>query len=215
MAYTPEQSRINLKRLEKSTFSSLNDNPVGTYYLADNPKYYEPQRTNTFTFYVSDLNGILKDYNVKDLTTDGSEEKALELSVKASSVPHFSIGKISINRGNSQMHFAGKPEFRDGQITVQDYIGAHTKEILMAWQRRAYNVMTEKVGLASDYKHDAYLLEYTPEYQLVRTWILRGCWVQNIDEGEYNHDSTEAKTMNVTIVYDKAYIDFSDSEVLA
>lgn len=201
---------INLNGLQESTVSELSSSSIGTYYLAEAPQYYEPQRTNTFTFYASNLNGILSDW--PGVSVDDTEEHTLELSVKASSVPHFGINKLTINRGNSQMHFAGKAEFDDGQITVHDYIGAHTKEILLAWQRRAYNVQTEKVGLASDYKRDCYLLEYTPDYQLVRTWILRGCWVSKISEGNYDHDTAENKTLDVIIVYDKAYIDTSDAE---
>lgn len=199
---------INLiNKISASTAQTAADKSLGTYYLAENPQYYEPQRSNTFTFYVSSLNGILKDWMS---TTDTSEEKSLELAVKSSSVPHFNIDKITINRGNNQMHFAGKPTFSDGQLTVHDYIGANTKEILMAWQNLAYNVKTEKVGLAKDYKRDAYLLEYTPDYQLVRTWRLAGCWVSGITEGNYDHDSADARTMDVTIVYDKAWIETSD-----
>ena len=165
---------INLKnKLENSTLADKAEGHIGTYYLAENPQYYEPQRSNTFKFYVSSLNGLLEEWGV---TTDTTEDQALELSVKASSVPHFNIDPITINRGNNQMHFAGKPTFGNGQITIHDYIGAHTKEILMAWQRQAYNVETEKVGLAKDYKRTAYLLEYTPTFQLVRTWVLEGCW---------------------------------------
>lgn len=199
---------INLNTVQNSTAAEASTDRIGTYYLADTPTYYEPQRSNTFKFYASSLNGILG----SALTTDENEEKALELSVKASSVPHFAIDKLTINRGNSQMHFAGKATFDDGQITVHDYIGAHTKDILYAWQQKAYNVRTEKVGLAADYKRDCYLLEYTPDYQLVRTWILKGCWVSKISEENYDHDSTNNKTMDVTIVYDKAWIDDSDAE---
>lgn len=196
---------INLKnKLETSTLANKPEEYIGTYYLAQNPQYYEPQRSNTFKFYVSSLKGLLNGWNV---TTDTDEDQALELSVKASSVPHFDIDKVTINRGNSQMHFAGKPTFKDGQITIHDYIGAHTKEILLAWQRQAYNVETEKVGLAKDYKRTAYLLEYTPTFQLVRTWILDGCWVSSLSEGNYDHDSADARTMDATIVYDKAYLD--------
>ena len=197
--------KINLR--DKEVTSTLADKPeghIGTYYLANNPQYYEPQRSNTFKFYVSGLNGLLEGWGV---TTDTNEEQALELAVKASSVPQFQIGKVTITRGNNQMHFAGKPEFSDGSIKVHDYIGAHTKEILLAWQRQAYNVETEKVGLAKDYKRTAYLLEYTPSYQLVRTWVLEGCWVSNVSDGEFDHDSADARIMDVTIVYDKGYID--------
>lgn len=197
---------INLKnKLENSTLADKQDGiPVGTYYLADNPQYYEPQRSNTFKFYVSSLNGLLAEWGV---STDTSEDQAIELSVKSSSVPHFKIDPITINRGNNAMHFAGKPSFDNGSLKIHDYIGAHTKEILMAWQRQAYNVETEKVGLAKDYKRTAYLLEYTPTFQLVRTWVLEGCWLSTISEGEFDHDSAEARVIDATIVYDKAYID--------
>lgn len=197
---------INLKKLEDSTLTQASDKSMGTYYLAENPQFYEPQRSNTFTFYVSDLNGIIDDADF-GVTTDTNEEHALELAVKASSVPQFSITKISITRGNNQMHFAGKPSFNDGSLVVYDYIGAHTKEILLAWQQKAYNVSTEKVGLAKDYKKKAYLLEYTPTYQLVRTWVLEGCWVAEVGQGNYDHDSDEARQIDVKFYYDKAYID--------
>lgn len=195
---------INLRDSEVKSTLADSEARLGTYYLASNPQYYEPQRSNTFKFYVNGLNGLLDGWGV---STDTNEEQALELSVKASSVPMFDIGKITINRGNNQMHFAGKPEFKDGSIKVHDYIGAHTKEILMAWQRQAYNVETEKVGLAKDYKKQAYLLEYTPTYQLVRTWVLEGCWLSSISDGEFDHDSSEARVMDATIVYDKAYLE--------
>ncbi len=195
--------------IKPSTVTEATSSPMGTYYLADNPQFYEPQRSNSFTFYVSGLNGILPKMFLS--STDGNDEgKVLELSVKSSTVPHYTIEPITITRGNNQMKFAGKPTFGSGKITVNDYIGANTKEILMAWQRLAYNVETEKVGLAKDYKKTGYLLEYTPDYQLVRTWVLVGCWVSDLSEGDFNHDNTEAKTMDVTIQYDRAYIDTSD-----
>ena len=205
------QINIGKTGLLDSTIHTAADGYIGSYYLADAPQFYEPQRSNTFKFYASGLKGILTETGFL-ATTDASEEQALELSVKASSVPHFGIEPLTINRGNSQMKFAGKPTFDDGQITVHDYIGAHTKEILLAWQRKAYDARTEKVGLANDYKRDCYLLEYTPDFQLVRTWVLRGCWVSKITEQNYDQDSTDARTIDVTIVYDKAYIDYSDAE---
>lgn len=210
MAFTPDQKFINIQN--KNVASKL-DIPaaesIGTYYLADNPKYFEPQRSNTFQFYVS---GLSKKLNITNNNyAKENADDVLRLSVKTSSVPHFNIGKVSISRGNSNMNFAGKPEFSDGTIVLNDYIGAGTKEVLMGWQAKAYNVRTEKVGLASDYKTDAYLIEYTPEYSIVRKWVLRGCWISAISEGEYDSDSSEAKQLTATLVYDKAYID--DSEI--
>lgn len=173
-------------------------------YLADNPQYFEPQRNNTFKFVVSNLDDLdLASFGLTNFPLP-SRTEALELSVKASSVPHFEIDKLTINRGNNQMHFAGKPTFKDGQITIHDYIGAYTKDILLAWQRRAYNVKTGKVGLAADYKRTATLYELTPDYQIIRSWKLYGCWVSALSEGNYDHDSSENRTVDATIIFDYA-----------
>lgn len=190
-----------------STTESINAKMpnTGTYYLANNPEIYEIQRTNNFVFYTSGLSKMIKvDANT---TAEASADSILELSVSKSSVPHFKQSPIPVKRGNNTMKFAGVPEFESGSISVNDYIGSGVKDILMAWQARSYNVETEKVGLAKDYKVDAYLLEYTPDYQLVRTWKLVGCWISGISEGEYNHESNDKHSIDVTIEYDKAYME--------
>ena len=132
------------------------------------------------------------------------------ISVNKAFVPHFTISPIELKRGNNTMKFAGTPSFGEGQIALTDFIGAGTKDILYAWQQKAYNVQTEKVGLAEDYKKDAYLLEYTPDYQLVRTWKLKGCWISALSEDDYSHESADKHGINATIQYDKAFIDTSD-----
>ena len=181
---------------------------LGTYYLTDNPKHYEIQRSNNFVFYV---NGLSKSFSiVNNKYAEENADDIIKLSVNKASIPHFEQGVIKVKRGNNEMKFAGAPEFSAGEISLNDYIGAGTKDVLMAWQSKSYDVRTEKVGLASDYKRDAYLLEYTPDYQLVRTWKLMGCWISSLSEDAYSHDSAEKHQINATIQYDKAWIDISD-----
>lgn len=199
---------INLINVEQNSTIDTAGDKLGTYYLADNPKYYEVQRSNNFVFYVSGLSGA---FNIPQNTyaaTNG--EDIIKISVSKSFVPHFTQSVIQLKRGNNTMKFAGTPEFSNGQIQLNDFIGAGTKDILYAWQQKSYNVQTEKVGLVEDYKKDAYLLEYTPDYQLVRTWKLRGCWISSLTEDEYNHESAEKHNITATIEYDKAFIDISD-----
>ena len=173
-------------------------------YLADNPQYFEPQRSNTFKFVVGDLSDIdLASFGITNLPMPSARE-ALELSVKASSVPHFDIEPLTISRGNNQMKFAGKPTFKDGQITIHEYIGTYAKDILLAWQRHAYDARTGKIGLAADYKRTATFYELTPDYQIIRSWKMYGGWGSSMSEGNYDHDSSEARTVDATIVYDYA-----------
>lgn len=197
-------------KVQQSKLHDPNTEKLGTYYLTDNPQHYEIQRTNSFVFYVEGLNGELQ---IPDHTyAQANAEDILKISVNSSSVPHFSQNTIEVNRGNNTMKFAGKPTFGEGSIKLHDFIGAGTKEVLMAWQSKSYDVKTEKVGLARDYKKTAYLLEYTPEFQLVRSWKLHGCWVSGISESGYSYDNADKNMIDVTIQYDKAELDYNPED---
>ena len=199
---------IRLNGVDKnSTLHELSEKN-GTYYLADNPNLYEIQRSNNFEFVVTGIEDLVR-VGLNAGTIKNAQE-VLRLSVSSAEVPHFTQNAIPVKRGNSTMKFAGVPEFKAGSITVTDYMGADTKGIVMAWQNCAYDVMTEKVGLASDYKKDAYLIEYTPDHQKVRQWVLRGCWVSGIQEDAFNSESNNARKITVNIEYDKGYLDTSD-----
>ena len=196
-----------------STINSPSVTPQGAYVLADNPNLYEVQRTNNFEFVVTGIDNILK------AGANGTEANAyipnaqevIRISVVSAPIPHFTQGTIEIKRGNSTIKAAGVPTFSAGTVVVNDYIGADTKAVLMAWQNLSYNVMTEKVGLMSDYKKDAYLVEYTPDYQQVRKWRLYGCWISGLSESEYSNETNDKHQITATIEYDKAVIDMSET----
>lgn len=190
------------------------DNKYGTYHLGDNPTLYDPQRSNTFEFVVTGIDNLLR------AGYDGTEENAyitdaqetLRLSVDSASIPMFSQSTIEIKRGNSTIKFAGTPTFDSGSITVIDYMGADTKSALMAWQALSYNVKTDRVGNAADYKKDCYLLEYTPDFsRIVRQWLLKGCFVSGLSEDAFSmNGGGDKKTINATISYDRAIMSLPD-----
>ena len=203
---------IRLNGVDKPSTANVYQAGIGTYHLADDPTLYEPQRSNNFEF-VCDLNGIIRAgfQGTESNAVIPNAQEILRFSVSQSSVPHFSQSVISIKRGNTSMKFAGAIEFPEGTVAINDYIGADSKAILMAWQNLSGNVRTEKVGLAADYKRDAYLVEYTPDYQVVRQWVLKGCWISNVSEDAYNSESNEKRLVTATIQYDRAYIDTTES----
>ena len=195
-----------------STLNQSSASSTGTHHLAANTNLYEIQRTNNFEFIVTDIDGITRAGMMGGEVngTIANAQEIIRLSVVSSTIPHFSQNAIEVKRGNNTMKFAGVPTFDAGTLKLNDYIGAATKEVLMAWQNLSYNVVTEKVGLASDYKKDCYLVEYTPDYQKVRQWKLHGCWISKLGESEFNHEQNEKKQIDVTIEYDRAEIDTSD-----
>ena len=195
---------------KKSTLHEASDMPRGTHYLTQFPKYYEVQRSNNFMFYIDFPEGYFADDPVLSIQNDyaaANPSEVLRISVSDAFIPHFTTQAIELKRGNNTMKFAGNPTFGNGQLQLDDFIGVGTKDLLMAWQRKDYDVKTEKVGLASDYKLDATLVEYTPDYQVVRTWKIIGCWISALQENDYSHSGAEAHKITATIEYDRADID--------
>lgn len=186
---------------------------VGSYHLADNPELYEVQRDNNFEFIVTGIDNIVRADAQPDGvdTTIPNASQTLRFSVVSSSIPMFSQESITIRRGNSVVKLAGVPTFSEGTLTINDYIGADGKSILMAWQNLSYNVRDDKIGNAKDYKKVCYLCEYTPDYsKLVRTWKLLGCWISGLSEGEYTMEQSGKKTIQATITFDRAYMELAE-----
>jgi hypothetical protein len=188
----------------------------GAYHLSNNPKMFEPARTNNFRFVVTNLDNILRvGYTAEDdasIAQISNAQDNLEFSVNKVTLPSFTQEEIVIRRGNSVMKAAGLPTFEDGSLVINDYIGVDGKSILMAWQNLSYNVDTQMVGYLSDYKKDCYLIEYDPQYRMVRQWVLYGCWVSKIQQEDFDMENGGKRTITATIKYDYAKMSLPDDE---
>lgn len=150
----------------------------------------------------------------------------IKLSVNKMFVPHFDLGMIEIKRGNSTVKFADTPTWQSGTLELQDFVGLETKSVLMAWQALAYDVISDTQGRAKDwidnsyeatssgktvirkgYKRNCKLVEYTPDYELLRTWTLVGCWIKSIQESPFEVSGTGGRQITVTLEYDRAIME--------
>ena len=188
---------------------NVNGTGISTYHLADNPALYEPSRNNAFEFLCYNHDSLLMAGKTDDNATDADYltglQEVIKLSVAEASVPHYDLDVIEVKRGNSTMKFAGTPTFAEGSLKCNDYVGAQTKDFLLAWQALAYNVQADVVELAGKYKKDCTLVEYAPDYsKVIRKWTLKGCWIKSLSEGSFSHDSQDKRSVDVTIVYDRA-----------
>lgn len=187
----------------------------GTYHITDNNDIYEPARNNNFEFIVAGIDGILKAgtdqsvINENDYIKNGQE--VLRVAVESASVPNFQLGTIEVKRGNTTAKFAGVPTFSSGSLVVKDYISidsgySNPKDILLAWQALAYDVRTEQVHRAKNYKRTGTLIEWDPAYKtIVRKWTIEGAWVSEVSEDAFSTENEGQRKITATIVYDKAY----------
>lgn len=186
-------------------------NSLSAQHISTNLANYESARSGFFSLIVDDIDNIVKaSYSGADRRDAAADDKIsraqeiLKLNVVKAPVPHFELAKLTYRRGNDEVHFAGVPTFNSGSLVVDDVVGMDTKSILMAWQALAYNVHTRKGGRMKDYKKNCTLIEYTQDFEQVRSWTLYGCWVQNISEGDFDKESDGKRQITASIVYDRA-----------
>lgn len=193
-------------------------NSLSAQHISANLQNYEAARTGFFSLIVDDIDNIVKASYTGEhsAAADGDKiqqaQEILKLNVVKAPVPHFSLQKLSYKRGNDTVNFAGVPEFTNGSIVVDDVVGLDTKSILMAWQGLAYNVHTRKGGRMKDYKKNCTLVEYTQDFEMVRTWKLYGCWVSNITEGDFDKENDGKRQVTAEVVYDRAIMELPQAE---
>lgn len=193
---------------------ALTQNP-SAFHMIDNLDIYEPHRSNIFQLIVTNLGSLLKPGSTgqvpTDYITDGQD--VLRLSVVTASIPDPTINVMSVRRGNSVMKAAGLPTFDDGSVTLREYEGTDAANVLYAWKQLAYNQETDTIGKMSAYKKDCYLVEYNVDKtEIVRQYLLKGCWVSSISREALTVESEGPRTITVTMPFDTAKMILSDEE---
>ena len=176
-------------------------NVLGAYHQIDK-REYEPQRTNNFRIEFPGLTDLTTIDQGIALPANSSE--LLSLSVKSVAYPNTTINKLQVFYGNNSINYAGKPEYGDVEIVVNDFIGLQTERILMAWSKKVYDPKTEAIGWAVDYKRDGYLIEMSPDGTVERRTQLRGCFPGTVSPGGLDNTGNDLREISVTFYCDVA-----------
>lgn len=180
---------------------------MGAHHMVGNDTF-EPQRTNNFEIQFNNLGTLVSSQGYMKWDDPG---EAIKLSVKSVGDLSQDIEAIAVHYGNNAIKFAGKPSLNSISISINDFIGLDTERILEAWSALVYNKYTQAVGLASKYKTDAYLLEYSPDGKNVKAWKLEGCWPGTITYGGYNQENASTREISMTLNVDFAFaLDYRD-----
>ena len=191
-------------------------NSLSAQHISANLASYEAARSGFFSLIVDDIDNIVSAAfkGERDAATANDKIKRaqenLKLNVVKAPVPHFSLETLKYRRGNDEVKFAGVPTFKEGSLTIDDVVGLDTKSIVMAWQALAYNVYTRKGGRMKDYKKNATLIEYTQDFVPIRSWDIYGCWISDIQEGDFDKENDGKRQITATLQYDRAEMRLED-----
>lgn len=164
---------------------------LGAMFMSQSATY-EPQRSFNF---------------IVQFTGLGTNGSTIMLSTQSFPLPTESSSVQTVNNGNTQVKYAGQVTWSSGSLVLRDYIDLDTELAIVNWRQQVYNPRNDAVGWAVNYKKEGIITEVAPDGAYGRTWIMEGCWPSDADFGNLDSTSDSIKTLTLTIQYDKAFRD--------
>lgn len=124
------------------------------------------------------------------------------------SVPDTTFGMIEIPHYNNTTKYAGKVEFGDASLVVEQYLGAFTEQIMTTWARCVYDPKTQNIGFKADYAKDMYVIEYDSKGGTPRVWKMENAWPNVLPGADWDYSSTDRRQMTYTIKCDRCIPDY-------
>jgi hypothetical protein len=128
--------------------------------------------------------------------------------VKAMNRPTVQFETISLDHINVKRKLQGKADWQDLTITLYDPIVPSAAQKVMDWIRLGHESITGRRGYADFYKKDITFYLLGPVGDKIEQWTLKGAFIQQANFGELDFSSNEVATIELTLSYDYAILEF-------
>ena len=128
--------------------------------------------------------------------------------VKAMNRPTIQFETIALDHINVKRKLQGKGDWQDITITLYDPIVPSAAQKVMDWIRLGHESITGRRGYADFYKKDLTFYLLGPVGDKIEQWTLKGAFIQQANFGELDFSSNEVATIELTLSYDYAILEF-------
>jgi hypothetical protein len=128
--------------------------------------------------------------------------------VKAAARPSIQFEVITLDHINVKRKLKGKGEWQDITITLFDPIVPSGAQSVMEWVRLSHESITGRDGYADFYKKDIDFYMLGPVGDKIEQWKLKGAFISQANFGDVSFDSNEPATIELTLAYDYAILEF-------
>ena len=128
--------------------------------------------------------------------------------VKSANRPSINFESIKLDHINTYRKLQGKGEWQDLSITLYDPIVPSAAQQVMEWVRLGHESITGRRGYADFYKKDIDFYMLGPVGDKIEQWKLKGAFIQAANFGDLSFDSNEPATIELTLSYDYAILEF-------
>ena len=128
--------------------------------------------------------------------------------VKAAARPSINFETVKLDHINTYRKLQGKGEWQDITITLYDPIVPSAAQAVMEWVRLGHESLTGRRGYADFYKKNIDFYMLGPVGDKIEQWKLKGAFIQAANFGDVSFDSNEPATIELTLSYDYAVLEF-------
>lgn len=145
----------------------------------------------------------------------GVNSQPVSMQATTVSRPKLSFSPVELHRYNSKAWVAGKHEFEDCNLTIEDDVSSTATGVIQEqlqkqqWLIGAEGAFLGASGEGSLYKFVTYLDMLDGHQTNIERWILEGCWIQSADWSDLDYASSDAVTISLVLKYDHARQDLS------
>lgn len=142
---------------------------------------------------------------------DVSADKINTLPPLKSARPSLSFKEMEAQHTTETIYFPGKPDWKPINLTLYDI--KKPVHPVFEWIKLLYDPRGDEYKFSmhtspeeSFKKHRAELEVFDGCGNIIETWIYENIWPQNIEFGDLDMTSSEYLTCDLTLRYDRAYI---------
>lgn len=128
--------------------------------------------------------------------------------IKASAKPSADNGEIALDHINVQRYVKGKTIWNTIQISIYDAIVPSAAQKVMEWMRLHHESATGRDGYSSMYKQDVTLQQLSALGEVIEEWTLKGTYLKDVNFGSLDWAQADAVTIEATLRYDWAFLNF-------
>jgi hypothetical protein len=128
--------------------------------------------------------------------------------VKAAARPSINFEPITLDHINIKRKLQGKGEWQDITVTLYDPIVPSAAQAVMDWVRLGHESITGRRGYADFYKKDIDFYMLGPVGDKIEQWKIKGAFIVSANFGDVAFDSNEPATIELTLAYDYAILEF-------
>ena len=128
--------------------------------------------------------------------------------IKAANRPSISFEPVVLDHINIERKLQGKGRWQDITITLYDPIVPSGAQQVMEWVRLGHESLTGRRGYADFYKKDIDIYMLGPVGDKIEQWKLKGAFIVSANFGDLSFDSNEPATIELSLAYDYAILEF-------